>query len=405
MNLRYAERHDAMGQALTLAASARRTPLQQERLVELVRALGQRAVYDAARKNQIGPLVADVLERIVGAARLEPEIRETLWANEARVEAILEALGTLGRDWDREGLAWAAIENGGVLLGSQMPVRAFCAGDLDVLVEPGRLGEALAIMHAHGFEPADRRARPTNRMEMVRREGHARSTWINVGEAAFDRMWVPLVYVDRAAHGLSRRVRSPRMDAAWVLQTADALALVAMHTSLHSWVRAPYLRLHVDVDRLACDNQVDWLEVVSEARAMKAPTRVFVSLAMARGLFGTPVSEQALEALAPSLPRWQALRALLERESAIYDGRPKLRPWQTVWLDWLVRERTTLRWAREVLWPPQSWLQTHFGEAPTASSTPWAVPRASADVPGGALQTLGLHYRRYARAWEHWRPV
>ena len=59
-------------------------------------------------------------------------------------------------------------------------------------------------------------------------------------------------YRDRAAAWLGRRVPSRRFGDRRL--EADALAHAVVHASLHSFARAPVLRYHADVDRIASDS-------------------------------------------------------------------------------------------------------------------------------------------------------
>ena len=43
-----------------------------------------------------------------------------------------------------------------------------------------------------------------------------------------------------------------------ILSPEDNLLQVALHTAKHSYVRAPGFRLHSDVDRIVCFQEINW---------------------------------------------------------------------------------------------------------------------------------------------------
>src|SRR5690606_6328164 len=96
---------------------------------------------------------------------------------------------------------------------------------------------------------------------------------LEVRGEAFERRWAAPPGRDRVALWLSRRVPAARDGRLYVLRPEDALALVALHTALHTWLRPPGLRLHLDVDRLARDAALDWPAALAELEALGAPAR------------------------------------------------------------------------------------------------------------------------------------
>ena len=63
----------------------------------------------------------------------------------------------------------AAIEGGGILLGSKLPLRAFCPSDIDLLVSPKDWSKVDKAFQAEGFSCKDRDGRAvTQRREYYR---------------------------------------------------------------------------------------------------------------------------------------------------------------------------------------------------------------------------------------------
>lgn len=380
----YREPQTDIGRLLCLAVQGRREPREDAELMALHQRIGDAATMDAARRNKVPHLVASTLEAVLGGAA-PPAMRDALAANQRRVTALLDALRSISARLAALEVQHAVIESGGVLLASELPIAAYESGDLDILVPEARFHLALSCFEAEGFEPHDRRARPTRRIELKRTDPTGVDLHLEVGCSPFDRMWVPLSFKDRSPLWLERsRPARKRRDLA-VLDDTDACLFVALHTSMHSFVRAPGLRLHVDVDRLVRDCDIDWTRFIDEAALACARTRVFVSLSMARGLLGTPIPDSVLHALSPPPGRCRAILALLAH-NGVEAGGPKLPRAQAIALDALLADEGLGGWSRHLLLPPRSWMEEHFD-------------REREDLPHWRL-----HLRRIGRLATHWRP-
>lgn len=382
----YHETHDALGELLLLAVRGGHEASDLERLRELHEGLSDELIFQAARVNKVTHAVADSLQRALGAA-LSTTWMEALEENESRVEALLELTEELSRELRALGIASAAIESAGVMLGSELPTRALGSGDLDLMVPESDWERSLECAHALGMVRGDREGQVTTRRAKLSAHGPlGQELWIEACAHPFERTWVPLQVRDRADVWLDRVVPSRKRPDISVLEPHDALTFVALHTSLHSFVRAPGLRLHMDVDRIVRDNALDWSRVVEEIEALGAPTRSFVSLMMARGVLETPIPDAPLEALAPTSSRWRKLCDLLEGEGVLHRGVPKLGRAKTLRLDLLLEEGGVGSWLANVALPDRAWLERHF--APEEPNLGWAR----------------LHGRRLVRLATRWRP-
>lgn len=381
----YQEPLAPVGRFLLLGVQGALDEDERAQLLRLHAELGEDAAMAAARANQIAPLVASQMLRY-GGREVAAAWLPALDANRSRVERLMDVLRELGGALDAAGVPWAVIENGGVLFGSDMPFEAFAAGDFDLLVGADAWQDAVRVMSAAGFVADDRRDRPTNRVEFRRSLPDGTVQWMNAGAATIDRIWVPLPVADLGQAWLKERRRSHRDDAVWVLRPEHSLALVALHTSLHSYVRAPGIRLHVDVDRMTRDNRIDWDEAVDQMVRMSAETRCFVSLSMARGLLAAPVPDRVLDRLDPGAARRHTLERILRANGVVATGRRKLGRLDSVALDRALDGRALPAWLWSLVAPPREWLVSHFGDARAPEST------------------LRLHARRYWRIATRWRP-
>ncbi len=356
----YSEALDEKGRLLTLALRARRSESQDHELIELYRVLGFEACRECAVLNQVEALLASALKRLLPASDFPPAWQQLLDDNEERVSALVDIAAEVAARLSASGVPSMAVEAGGVMLGSELPFEAYGSGDIDLVVPRGSLDRVGQVCLDLGGTSAER-GQQTVRVKFRWDRPKGGPLWLEVCDVPFDRNWVALSQSDRSPEWLSRVVSSRRDARVSVPKAEDALAFVAMHTSLHSFIRPPGIRLHIDVDRTVCDNEIDWERVLYEIEVLGAPTRAFISLSMARGLFGTPVPDDVLGQLRPSKARWKRIQHLLAVDGVVADGKPKLARARTLLLDALIDERPMPTWLYRVLVPPEEWMQTHFG--------------------------------------------
>lgn len=355
----YREIVDPAGRFLLLAVRASRTPAEADELVRLTEVLGASRCRAVAALNRVESLVGCALIEVTPAL-VPADWRAAVEANLRRVEGLTRELEGIFADLDRCGAKAATIEGGGMLFGTQYPMAGYGAGDFDLLVDTAHFHQVLAVLRERGFSAVDRRGRPTTRIEHVRRTTEGVEQWIEVGHRPFDRMWLPLGFQDRSQRWLESRMPSLRNPHVRVLAPTEALVLCAAHASLHSYVRSPGMRLHIDTDRVARTEGVDWQGFVDEVRASNLSTRAFVSLIIARALLGTPVPQDALEQLKPSVRRTKWIVELIQSERVLADGKPKLNRERAVLLDVLLDDRGPRRWVVSLLAPEREWMQEHF---------------------------------------------
>jgi hypothetical protein len=183
-------------------------------------------------------------------------------------------------------------------------------GDVDVLVEKARFRDAHALMAECGFTLASRSSVEPADLELGLASGGTEYVKHVGGEEVwFELQWRPIagrwIRKDQEPDGAELVGRSVPIAGTDVrlLAPADNMLQVALHTAKHSYVRAPGLRLHTDVDRLVAYAPPEWSAVVAAATRLEVKTAVYFSLACARDLLGTPIPADVLAALAP--PAWK----------------------------------------------------------------------------------------------------
>jgi hypothetical protein len=184
-------------------------------------------------------------------------------------------------------------------------------GDLDLLVKPGPFRGAHHILLSEGYQFQQRYPLGMINLEAAAGSGGA-EYWRILPEG--ERLWLELQWrpvggrwlrpdqEPLAADLMARSVSIPG-TAVRLLGPEDHLLTVCLHTAKHSYVRAPGLRLHLDVMRLVAQQTINWQTFVARASDLKVETSVYFALAIPNILFGTPIPQPILDRLRP--PRWK----------------------------------------------------------------------------------------------------
>lgn len=265
-----------------------------------------------ADRNQIQPLAAWTLLEAYGAQHASaPGWRRIYDQSEDYVQTLMSQLDQLAERFDREGIRLVALKNAGIARGIYPHAGCCPMGDIDTLVARDRLRDAHQLALELGFEhasraptvePADLEQALVSGGAEYRKEVGGHVVWLEVQWRPIAGRWIP-----RAAEpdGAALLARSVAIDGTKVrlLAPTDNMLQVALHTAKHSYCRAPGLRLHTDVDRLAAAQPPDWEELARMAGELGLSTAVYLSLAIAEALLESSVPHTVLRQLAP--PRWK----------------------------------------------------------------------------------------------------
>jgi len=306
------EKDEALRRAALVAMKARASE------TELEAALAGLAADDLeafAVRNRIGPIVAHAVLR-AGPSQQERERWDRIHgASARRMGILLGELDAVAARLATAGIRLVALKNAGIARGIYSCPACCPMGDVDVLVELGRFREAHRLVLECGFTHASRsKVEPAELEHGIASGGTEYLKRVGDEEVWFELQWRPIagrwIRKDQEPDGAALLGRSVPIEGTDVrlLAPTDNLLQVSLHTAKHTYVRAPGLRLHTDVDRLVAFAPPDWTAFVAQARNLQVKTPVYLSLACARELLGTVVPAEVFEALAP--PPWKIRLAL-----------------------------------------------------------------------------------------------
>jgi hypothetical protein len=268
--------------------------------------------------------------------------------------------------------------------------------DLDLLVRPGEMEPAGAVLASIGFRLSG--GLPTRMVAFQQRFGGGLE-YLRQGDFGLTRIDLQhdLIGVDlcrdafaaepEALWTAARPLPLDRGPDALQLSAVDTLIHLCLHPALHHGYAVPLLG-YVDIDWLvAAEASAEfWPRLAARAAQFRARIAVYHALRCAHDLLGTPVPAEVLAELAPG-----ALRQRLVTRLAPLDGE---RIWATtghpptglhqllLYAALMERPRHALGMVRAILCPDPQWLAVRYGlQDPRQARRyrlvhPWRVARA-----------------------------
>ena len=303
-----------------------------------VRAAGKQVIAPwiaFAERNRVGPIVVHTLLEAWGDDFPEAQAcRSRYEKSESRMRILMGELDRVAAELAPEGIRMIALKNAGIARGIYPHLGCCPMGDIDVLVDLKRFRVAHRIIEESGFTLASRgTVEPADLEHGLASGGTEYLKQVGDEEVWFELQWRPVagrwIRKDQEPDPAELIERSVPIEGTDVrlLKPEDNMIQVGLHTAKHTYVRAPGLRLHTDVDRLAIYQAPDWHEVVRIARETHIQTATYFSFVLARLLLDSPVPDHVLEALQPPLWKQEIIAAMLEKADIFEpDGRKFTRP-------------------------------------------------------------------------------
>lgn len=203
------------------------------------------------------------------------------------------------------GIPMVILKNGGIMQ-DIMPEAIQCPmEDIDSLIRKSDFYRAHDILIQNGFTFKFRSEYEAEKLDEAYRDG---STEYFIMTPDGEKMWFELAW--RAVAG--RWIRpdlEPDTDMfienahcaqgtdVYVLSPEDNLLQVCIHTAKHSYIRAPGLRLHMDVDRIVAHTEIDWALFLKKVKQTHVCRSTYLSLYIPHVLFQTNIPEWVLNEL------------------------------------------------------------------------------------------------------------
>lgn len=208
---------------------------------------------------------------------------------------------------DMNGISMVVLKNGGIMMDIVNDAAKCPMEDIDSLVRKDDFFKAHEILVRNGFNFKFRSEYEFEKLDQAYRDG---STEYYITTPSGEKMWFELAWRPIAGRWI-RPDMEPDTDEfinnsycasgtkVHILSPEDNLLQVCIHTAKHSYVRAPGLRLHLDVERIVSNKEIDWELFVKKVEDVHVKTATYFSLFIPSVLFNTPVPQWVLDRLKP----------------------------------------------------------------------------------------------------------
>lgn len=290
--------------------------------------LGEDAAFDFAARHEVACAIGHHVQH-------STDSQDNRWRNahhevECRMLAYMQELDVLAEIFAEHAIPVVALKNGGIARGLHSCLGCCPMGDLDLLVRPCDFEKAHRLLvqrryefefRHEGLESDFRKAFLSGSTEYHRKLDGGEKLWIDFQCRPVAGKWIRPDQ-EPSADELMHRAQPITGCHVRILAPEDNLLQVALHTAKHSYIRAPGLRLHTDVDRVIASQPIDWERFHTMVVHCEVRTPVYFSLALAADLLGAPIPEDALQRLRPRawkrrlIGRWVQRAGLFEPQES-----------------------------------------------------------------------------------------
>lgn len=286
------------------------------------------SLLEDAERNELAPNVAHSLLR---GGDTRSEVKGAHDAAQQRIHTMLAAADDVAAVLADAGIPTLALKNVGIARAIYPCAACTQMGDIDLVVRRSDFLKAHDLLTGHGLvldtrapdiEPADvDHGYESGGCEYRYGEGEDQ-VWIELQWRPVSGRWIQ-PHQEPQAGGLIARSRPVDGSQLRLLDPTDNMLQVSLHTAKHSYCRAPGLRLHTDVHRLAEYDAPDWDRFLRKAHDLRVTTAVFFSLDIAHALLQSKIPRDILKSLAPNPTRRASVSAMLRRAGIFEPEQPK----------------------------------------------------------------------------------
>ena len=306
-------------QQLLLAACANG---EEDRVAALFDKVGDEAAWTAACAHELESHIGHKLMHSRGASSVPERWKEAHAKVAARIGVYMSMLDEFAEALSARGIPMIALKNAGIARGIYTCLGCSPMGDIDTLVRQDDFWPAHETLLGLGYacdtrtyyQPGDALS---GGLEYQRPAGEAGNIWLELQWRSVAGRWIQRSQEPRtddlfersiAIEGTKVRLFSPE----------DNLLQVCLHTAKHSYLRAPGLRLHTDVERLVRGTSIDWNLFLGKVKNFKVKTAAYFSLWLPSILIGTPVPAEVLKELEPSPARKRQILRCIRQADLFY---------------------------------------------------------------------------------------
>lgn len=309
---------------MSLIIREKNTPEELEYIKQSETRIRSNEFYEVAVEHELVSTIGAKLVKKIGLELGDPWKKE-MDETRARLGFLFAKVEELGEDLKEHGIPLILLKNGGIAIDIMDDLAECPMGDIDMLCRKSDFHKAHEIILKHGFQFKFRSIYEFENLDEAFADGSTEYSIQNGEETA----WVELAWRPVAGRWI-RKDKEPKADALveashkakrsvnHVLSNEDNLLQVSCHTAKHSYVRAPGYRLHLDVDRIVSNNEIDWDLFIKKVNEVHSRVAVYFSLYLAQEILGTKIPARVLDALRPSKSKERSIMNMLLKANLMH---------------------------------------------------------------------------------------
>lgn len=258
------------------------------------------------------------------------------------------------------------LKNGGIMIDMITDVVKCPMEDIDTLVKKSDFKAAHRILINNGFNFKFRSEYDFEKLEEAFRDG---STEYYIYSETGDKIWFELSWRTISGKWI-RPDKEPNTDLlldhsylakgtqVGILSPEDNLLQVCLHTAKHSYVRAPGLRLHLDVERIVAHKNINWEIFLKKVQMGHFKVSTYYSLYIPSILFGTEIPDYILNELRPPNRKQKKIEKIIRHIELLHPKQKKFNKFQFLIFQLLLYDN--LLDALKVLYPGYAWMKERY---------------------------------------------
>ena len=329
--------------------------------------LNDSLLWQNACNNRIQSIIGHTLINILGLDNVPLHWVKAHEGDFNRISSYLEELDYIAKKFIEENILLIILKNGGIARGIY-PCPGCCPmGDLDVLVEKKHFLKAHQVLLYHGYhfefrspleEPDIKVAEKSGGAEYWKILANGNKLWFELQWRAVAGRWIRPEQ-EPSAKDLMGRSMSVSGTTVRILSPEDNLLQVSLHTAKHSYVRAPGIRLHTDVDRIVRYQLIDWNVFLKYVLDLQVKTAVYFSLIIPKALFGTPIPNEILVRLKPPVWKEKLISSWLKKAGLFNPDERKFGKLRYLLFNILLYDDLNGLW--KAVFPDRMWMKERYG--------------------------------------------
>lgn len=368
--------------SLMIRLSAENREVSREELASA----DMRALYELCLEHELHGVVASHILND-GIAALPDYWLRAYEKDQDRLEFLRTKSAEICSIMRENGIPMVILKNGGIMTDIVSDAAACPMEDIDSLVRKEDFFKAHDILVKNGFIfkfrsdfekeiLAEAFADGSTEYYIVMPDGE--KMWFELSWRAVAGRWIRPDKEPPTDELFSRSYFSEGTDVG-ILNAEDNLLQVCIHTAKHSYVRSPGLRLHLDVDRIVSNKQIDWDIFIERVKKTRVKTSTYYSLLIPKVLFGTNIPNNVLERLKPRKCKAKRIEKLLKKAGLLHPVGRKFSKFE------FLRFQTSLYDSVgdmiRVIYPSYSWYKQRYG-IKCALALPYYIALRALDLVG-----------------------